>query len=154
MEAAVSRNTVTKAYRRWEAGRGITASRQIDIDRNGIRKFLWMNHGTGRYGICTYSASKKKVVPLGSSRISKAYYCIHYNLGKHYYGWSTASTAGADWYFWRLSGTEKKLVIKLQSRNRRGGGPWYKYNGRYISEKAFRTIWNRISKYGKYEVWR
>ena len=151
-EAAVSAKTVTKAYSAWKAGRGITNSKQVDIDKNGIKEFMWMNRTKGTYGICTYSAAKKKVISLGSNTISKAYFTIYYNTAKHYYAWCTASTGGADWYVYKLNGTAKQRVWFLQSRNRKAGGPWYKNNGKHISYAAFDKMYRQIIKYKTFSI--
>ncbi len=145
-QAAPSKKTVTKAYKKYVSENSITKYKQVDIDGNGIRELLYRDV-SWNVGVCTYNSKKKKVVKIKSVAVGKAEPKIYYNKSKKSFFLIHADTGGYECYAIRLKGTKKTTKRKMLYTNGKFKKVRYKINGKKVSQDKFLDILNDYYKW-------
>ena len=153
VSAKPAKSTVKKAYQTYRIKKGINQYKLVNIDKNGILDMIYCKDE--RMGVCSYKASKKKVVLVKRAPMTgKAPLTVYYNKSKHYFGWCQGDTGGGKYTIYKMEGTKAKSTISIKWANGKFEPAYQKLNGKNISDtqlnKEIQKIWKYRSVTFKY----
>ncbi|MDO4619854.1 MAG: hypothetical protein Q4B09_04445 [Lachnospiraceae bacterium] len=119
----------------------------VDVNGNGFLEMIAFC-GVNTY-LLSYNRPEGKTVVVkmigGSGKGGGAF--GYYNKSKHLFGAHSASTGGATWWIYKISGVKASLYIKMQSINAKHsatGKPQWLINGKNVSEKTFKAKYDSL----------